>query len=264
MEVHYTFLLGPVAVAGVITVSRKKNGETISPVTKFVQLKPGLLITPIGPYEDSVKFMDFLTERYKTNPDMGFNQAAHDLGEIMGVEVINTKEMFVKFAELGAAFKSKNEGRIDRALAAMENDPVYHKVMDDKKSPEEKIEMNKTVTQIHTVEASAKGFECWVLAIGEVFTYTDSFVSSSHNPSFNMHRIDPGKIPVNEEGQQQLDLMKKMTQYLSTARKNPAYACNILKTVINEHHYKNTIIAHPLEFLQVGPHTDYRWIPLED
>lgn len=264
MEVFYCFYLGPVAVAGIITDSRKKNGEIISPVNKSKEIKPGVLLNFIGPYEDNMEYLNYFQQRYDRYPDMEGDQVVEDFRVHIGLEEIDAQsfmKLMTDAVKNGHKWSSVKQAQV---MEELQSHPMNKIINEKPPSIEGTWNKNKTFTQFDVIEATSKGFSHYRGAVSDFFVrYLEKYLPGDvcH---FHFSSIPIDDSSNKDAGQHVLDIIKKTKQYIPQAKKNCPYGATILKSIINEFHYLNIVGAQPLQFLQVGPHTDYRWIPKED
>ena len=271
MEVTYQFILGPVAVAGTIMVSRNKKGGITDPATKYKLFNPRLLAQFAGPYESNMEYMKFLEKRFSLNPEMNSDNIVEDIKWLTGLEELNAQEFMTKMIKLLKDGKRHAEGRMnanDSKKFEQEWDILMQHpfaiVMEKPITPEEQLKKNQNVTQIILTEASSRGFECNRMGLGDYLVNTKTIKGFNDVPQFEGMRADVEFQSKDKEPQVFVDTSKKMNKYIGEARNNSPYAVKILRNVINEHHYIYTTNAKPLYFLQTGPHTDWCWKPFED
>ena len=264
MELFYCFFLGPVAVAGIITNSRKKNGDIISPINKSIEIKPGVLLSFNGPHEDNMEYMEFFKKMYDRYPDTDGNQMLEELKNLIGKEEIDTQGFFDLMTNMMKNVHKMPEEKQNRLFEELKNHPVSKMMEGKQKTLEENLEISKSITVFDIIEASSKGFIHYRGTESDIFTRDIKKYSTG-----DCCYLHFGSIPIDDSqdknaGQNVLDLNKKMKQYIPQAKKNNPYGATILKNVITEFHLKNIKNPQELLFLQVGPHTNYRWVPLTD
>ncbi len=272
MEVTYQFILGPIAVAGTITVSRNKKGGITSPAIKHKIFKPGLLAQFAGPYEDNLGYMKYLEERFSLEPEMDSAKIVEDIKWFTGLEELDAQGFMTKMTQLLKDGVRYEQGRMNAKDSEIYNrdwellmqHPFAVVMENQKETPAEQAKKNLKVTQIILTEGSSKGFETNRMGIGDYFVNTKTVKGFNDTPQFEAMRADVEQQSKGDESVVMVATSKKMNQYIKDARNNGSYAVTILRNVINEHHFKFTTNAQPLYFLQIGPHTDWCWKPFDD
>ncbi len=270
MEVSYQFILGHVAVAGSITASRNAKGGITNPATKYKIFKPGLLAQFAGPYEDNLGYMKYLETRFSLDPNMGSTETVEDVKWYSGKEELDMQSFMATMIRLLKDGKRHAEGRMnekDSEKFEREWDELmvhpFAKALESQDPEEQKIK-NLKVNHVILTEGSANGYESNRMGIGDYFVNTKTFKTFNDTPQFEAMRADIEKFDKNQEAVILVDISKKMNKYKAEAKNNSEYATTILRNVINEHHFKYTGIAQPLYFHQIGPHTNWKWMPFED
>ena len=204
MEVTYQFILGPVAVAGTIMVSRNKKGGITSPATKYKLFKPGLLAQFAGPYEDNMEYMKFLEKRFSLNPEMNSSNIVEDIKWLTGLVELDAMGFMAKMTKLlkdGIRYEqgrmnAKDSEKYNSEWETLMQHPFAVVMENQKETPEEMAKKNLKVTQIMITEASSKGFESNRMGLGDYLVNTKTFKGFNDMAQFEAHRVEIGRAHV--------------------------------------------------------------------
>src|ERR1017187_6299209 len=224
MEVSYHFFLGPVAVAGLITASRRRDGSVISPVNKSIELKPGLILKLTGPYEDNMDYIKFLKERFELNPDMDSGQAVEDLKWLTGLQEIDVQGFLASVHQMAKDSKRYFEGRMNEKDAAdfnkrfeeIQNHPMSFLFDQKQSSKEELAARDLKVTHLDLIQYSEKGVITDRIGLSDVFAHHHHTRTHNDTPYFECMRIGEGAVKGDSEGKESTALGKNMIKYVGS------------------------------------------------